>query len=72
MVLTVLRKCNNIVTNGIMPLVDVTSDYLTYLSHLDSGDKLFAFANLLVMYLPYAFKLIGPELFLIGLLFLLP
>ena len=39
---TGLRKCTYIVTNGILPLADVTSDYLTYQSLLDSGDELFA------------------------------
>ena len=52
------RKCTYIVTNGILPLADVSSDYLTYLSLMESGDELFALANLLVMFLPFAFKLI--------------
>ena len=69
---TGVRKCTFIVTNGILPLVDVTSDYLTFLSLLDSGDKLFACANLLVKFLSYVIKLIGPELFLIDMFFLLP
>ena len=51
------RKCTYIVTNGILPLADVSSDYATYLSLLESGDELFALANLLVMFLPFAFKL---------------
>ena len=50
------RKCTYIVTNGILPLADVTSDYLTYLSLMDSGDELFAIGNLLLMFLPFAFK----------------
>ena len=54
---TGLRKCTYIVTNGILPLADVSSDYLTYLSLLKSKDELFALANLLVMFLPFAFKL---------------
>ena len=53
---TGLRKCTYIVTNGILPLADVTSDYLTYLSLMDSGDELFAIGNLLLMFLPFAFK----------------
>ena len=58
------RKCTYILTNGILPLADVTSDYLTYQSLVVSGDELFALANLLVMFLPFAFKLI---LFLVDL-----
>ena len=54
---TGVRKCTYIVTNGILPLADVSSDYLTYLSLLESGDELFALANLLLMFLPFAFKL---------------
>ena len=61
---TGVRKCTYIVTNGILPLADVTSDYLTYESLLESGDKLFALGNLLVMFLPFAFKL---SLFLVDL-----
>ena len=52
-----MKKCAYIVTNGILPLADVASDYLTYLSLLDRGDELFALSNLLVMFLPFAFKL---------------
>ena len=61
---TGVKKCTYIVTNGILPLADVTSDYLTYLSLVESGDELFALANLLVMFLPFAFKL---ALFLVDL-----
>ena len=61
---TGVKKCTYIVTNGILPLADVTSDYLTYQSLLESGDELFALANLLVMFLPFAFKL---SLFLVDL-----
>ena len=52
-----VKKCTYIVTNGILPLADVTSDYLTYLSLVESGDVRFALCNLLVMFLPFAFKL---------------
>ena len=58
------KKCTYIVTNGILPLADVTSDYLTYQSLVESGDELFALPNLLVMFLPFAFKL---ALFLVDL-----
>ena len=51
------KKCTYIVTNGILPLADVTSDYLTYLSLVESGDELFALGNLLIMFLPFTFKL---------------
>ena len=51
------EKCIYILFNGMLPLADVTSDYLTYLSLLESGDELFALANLLLMFLPFAFKL---------------
>ena len=51
------EKCSYILLNGMLPLADVTSDYLTYLSLVESGDELFALANLLVMFLPFAFKL---------------
>ena len=61
---TGVRKCTYIVTNGILPLADVTSDYLTYQSLLENGDELFALSNLLVMFLPFAFKL---SLFLVDL-----
>ena len=54
---TGVKKCTYIVTNGILPLADVTSDYLTYLSLLESGDERFALCNMLVMFLPFAFKL---------------
>ena len=37
--------------NGILPLADVTSDYLTYLSLMQNGDVLFAISNLLIMFL---------------------
>ena len=39
-------------TNEILPLAYVTSYSATYLSLLKSKDKLFALANLLVMFLP--------------------
>ena len=61
---TGVRRCTYMVTNGILPLADVTSDYLTYQSLLDSGDELFALSNLLVMFLPFFFKL---SLFLVDL-----
>ena len=51
------EKCSYIVTNGILPLADVTTDYLTYLDLVLSGDELFALGNLLIMFLPFAFKL---------------
>ena len=54
---TGVRKCTYIVTHGFLPLADVTSDYLTYLGLLESGDELFALSNLFVMFLPFAFKL---------------
>ena len=54
---TGVKKCSYIITNGFLPLADVTSDYLTYLSLVESGDKLFALSNLLVMFLPFTFKL---------------
>ena len=58
------EKCSYILFNGMLPLADVTSDYLTYLSLLESGDERFAFCNLFVMFLPFAFKL---ALFLVDL-----
>ena len=54
---TVAKKCTYIVLNGILPMADVTSDYLTYLVLMDGGDELFALGNLLLMFLPFAFKL---------------
>ena len=61
---TGVKKCTYIVTNGFLPLADVTSDYLTYLSLVESGHELFALSNLLVMFLPFFFKL---SLFLVDL-----
>ena len=51
-----MKKCTYLVTNGILPLLDVMSDYLTYEALRSSGDELFAMANLIVMFLPFAFK----------------
>ena len=53
---TGMKKSTYIVTNGILPLLDVMSDYLTYEALLNSGDELFAMANLIVMFLPFCFK----------------
>ena len=50
------KKLTYILTNGLLPLTDVTSDYVTYLSLLESGDKKFALSNLLIMFLPFVFK----------------
>jgi len=54
---TDLKKSTYIVTNGILPFLDVLSDYLTYEALLASGEELFAMANIFVMFLPFAFKL---------------
>ena len=51
-----MKKSTYIVTNGILPFLDVMSDYLTYEALLSSGDELFAMANLVVMFLPFCFK----------------
>ena len=53
---TGMKKSTYIVTNGILPFLDVMSDYLTYEALLSSGDELFAMANLVVMFLPFCFK----------------
>ena len=55
---TGMKKSTYIVTNGILPFLDVMSDYLTYEALLASGDELFALANILVMFLPFAFKFV--------------
>ena len=49
-------KKSTCIDNGIMPFLDVFSDYLTYEALLASGDELFAMANLVVMFLPFCFK----------------
>ena len=51
-----MKKSTYIVTNGILPFLDVMSDYLTYKALLASGDERFALANIVVMFLPFAFK----------------
>ena len=51
-----MKKSTYIVLNGILPFLDVYSDYLTYEALLCSGDELFAMANLIVMFLPFSFK----------------
>ena len=51
-----MKKSTYLVTNGIMPFLDVLFDYLTYEALLASGDELFALANIVVMFLPFAFK----------------
>ena len=51
-----MKKSTYIVLNGILPFLDVMSDYLTYEALLSSGDELFAMANLIVMFLPFCFK----------------
>ena len=51
-----MKNSTYIVLNGILPFLDVYSDYLTYEALLCSGDELFAMANLIVMFLPFAFK----------------
>ena len=53
---TDMKKSTYLVTNGIMPFLDVLFDYLTYEALLASGDELFALANIVVMFLPFAFK----------------
>ena len=53
---TGMKKSTYIVLNGILPLLDVYSNYLTYEALLCSGDELFAMANLIVMFLPFCFK----------------
>ena len=53
---TNMKKSTYLVTNGIMPFLDVLFDYLTYDALLASGDELFAMANLIVMFLPFCFK----------------
>ena len=53
---TDMKKSTYLVTNGIMPFLDVLFDYLTYEALLAGGDKLFAMANLIVMFLPFCFK----------------
>ena len=53
---TGMKKSTYIVLNGILPFLDVYSDYLTYEALLCSGDELFAMANLIVMFLPFCFK----------------
>ena len=53
---TGMKKSTYIVTNGILPFLDVMSDYLTYEALLCSGDELFAMANLIVMFLLFCFK----------------
>ena len=54
---TTMKKLSYLVINGILPLADVTSDYLTYLSLLENNHKSFALGNLLIMFLPFFFKL---------------
>ena len=49
---TGMKKSTYIVTNGILPFLDVLSDYLTYEALLASGDERFALANIVVMFLP--------------------
>ena len=51
-----MKKSTYLVTNGIMPFLDVMSDYLTYEALRASGAELFALANIVVMFLPFAFK----------------
>ena len=51
-----MKKSTYSVFNGIMPFLDVLFDYLTYDALLAGGDELFALANIVVMFLPFAFK----------------
>ena len=55
---TGMKKSTYIVLNGILPFLDVYSDYLTYEALLASGDERFALANIVVMFLPFAFKFV--------------
>ena len=57
MVWTTMKKLSYLVINGVLPLADVTSDYLTYLNLLENNHELFALGNLLIMFLPFFFKL---------------
>ena len=53
---TGMKNSTYIVLNGILPFLDILSDYLTYEALLSSWDELFAMANLIVMFLPFCFK----------------
>ena len=46
-----------IVTNGIFPLADVSSDYATFIYLLNADHSLWATCNLACMFLPFMLKL---------------